>query len=84
MIAKGSLKHFMPTNGIYLYQRKLEDKEIFVILNGNDKEITTSMKRYNEVLREGETLTEILSGDKFVVSKNMTFAPRAIHILKNF
>lgn len=84
VIAKGELKHFMPTNGIYLYQRKLGDKEIFVILNGNDSEITTSMKRYSEVLSEGETLIDILSGDKFEVSENMTFAPRAIHILKNF
>jgi hypothetical protein len=62
VIAKGELKHFMPTNGIYLYQRKLGDKEIFVILNGNDSEITTSMKRYSEVLSEGETLIDILSG----------------------
>lgn len=84
VIAKGSLKHFMPTNGIYLYQRKLEDKEIFVILNGNDKEITTSMDRYAEVLNEGETLVDILSGEQIVVSSTMTFGPRAIYVLKNF
>ena len=28
VIAKGSLKHFMPQNGVYAYQRKLGDKDV--------------------------------------------------------
>ena len=36
VISEGSLKHFMPENGIYVYQRKLGDKDIIVMMNGND------------------------------------------------
>ncbi len=84
VIARGTLKHFMPMNGLYLYQRKLGDKEVYVILNGNDSEVITSMERYKEVLPEGVVLTDMLTGDKFIVAETMTFAPRAIYILENF
>ncbi len=39
-IARGSLKHFMPENGLYVYQRRSGDKEVTVILNGNDSPLT--------------------------------------------
>lgn len=84
VIARGSLKHFMPTNGLYLYQRKLGEKEVYVILNGNDEEVSASMSRYSEVLPEGIVLRDMLSGDEISIAEEMTFAPRAIYILENF
>lgn len=84
VIAKGTLKHFMPTNGIYLYQRKLGEKELFVVLNGNDEAVTVEMKRYAEVLPVGATLKDMLSGKEVTIEPEMTFAPRAIYILENY
>lgn len=84
VIAKGTLKHFMPTNGIYLYQRKLGEKELFVVLNGNDEAVTVEMKRYAEVLPVGVTLKDMLSGKEVTIEPEMTFDPRAIYILENY
>lgn len=83
VVAYGSLKHFMPENGIYTYQRKLGDKEVIVMMNGNDEEITRTMERTLEVLPIGSEWRDMLSGEKVTIAETMTFAPRQIYILEN-
>ena len=84
VIANGTLKHFMPTNGIYLYERRLGDKQVIVMLNGNDNELLVEMDRYNEIMPIGTTMHNMLTGASVTISDEMTFAPRAIYILENF
>lgn len=84
VISRGSLKHFMPENGLYVYQRKLGDREVTVIMNGNDIPVTTSMERTVEILPYGTTRRDMLSGRDFTVEPEMTFAPRALFILENY
>lgn len=84
VIANGTLKHFMPTNGIYLYERRLGDKQVIVMLNGNDNELLVEMDRYNEILPIGTTMRDMLSDTSVTIGEEMTFAPRAIYILENF
>ncbi len=84
VIAKGSLKHFIPQNGIYAYCRKLGDKEVIVLLNGRDKQNTVAMERTAEVLPYGATFTDIITGKPVTIAQEMTFAPRQIMILQNF
>ena len=84
VIAKGSLKHFMPQNGMYVYQRKLGDKEVIVLLNGNDAPNEVSMERTLEILPYGRRLHDVVSGEDVTIEKNMTFGPRQIMILQNF
>lgn len=84
VIANGTLKHFMPTNGIYLYERRLGDKQVIVMLNGNDNELLVEMDRYHEILPIGTTMHNMLTGASVTISDEMTFAPRAIYILENF
>lgn len=84
VIANGTLKHFMPTNGIYLYERRLGDKQVIVMLNGNDNELLVEMDRYNEIMPIGTTMHDMLTGTSITIDEEMTFAPRAIYILENF
>ena len=37
VIAQGSMKHFMPDNGVYVYERRLGDRNVIIILNGNNE-----------------------------------------------
>lgn len=83
VIARGSLKHFMPENGIYVYERRLADKRVIVIMNGNDSPVTTTMERTLEILPVGTTLTDMLTGEPFTVTEEMTFPARALYILEN-
>lgn len=82
-IARGSLKHFMPENGLYVYQRRSGDKEVTVILNGNDSPVTTTMERTLEILPYGSQRRDMLTGKTVTIEPEMTFAPREILILEN-
>lgn len=82
-IAHGSLKHFMPENGLYVYQRRSGDKEVTVILNGNDSPVTTTMERTLEILPYGSQRRDMLTGETITISPEMTFSPRQILILEN-
>ncbi len=84
VIAHGSLKHFMPQNGLYVYQRRLGDKAVTVILNGNDAPREVTMERTVEILPYGTSLRDIISGENVIVEKEMKFAPRQVMILQNF
>lgn len=82
-IARGSLKHFMPENGLYVYQRRSGDKEVTVILNGNDSPVTTTMERTLEILPYESQRRDMLTGETITISPEMTFSPRQILILEN-
>lgn len=83
VISEGSLKHFMPVNGLYVYQRRLADKDVTVMLNGNDKPITVSMANIAEALPAGSVRRDVLTGENVTIREEMTFPARAILILEN-
>lgn len=82
IISKGKMIHYMPTNGLYIYQREYNDKKIIIIMNGNDTTKTISMTRYAEILKGIKSAPDIISGEIITLSPEMTFAPRALYILE--
>jgi len=82
VIARGSLKHFMPQNGIYVYERRLGDRRIVVMLNGNDKPVTTTMERTLEILPYGTVAPDIISGKPMEIRETMTFEPRQVVVME--
>lgn len=84
VIAKGTLKHFMPQNGIYTYERRLGDKQVVVLLNGQSEPNTVTMERTLEILPYGTTMRDLVSGNDVTITEEMTFAPRQVMILQNF
>lgn len=84
-VAKGDMKHFMPTNGLYLYQRSAGDDKIVVILNGTDDVNEVDMTRYEEVIPKGSRWKDVLSGEIIEIipeSGMRSFYPREIRILQ--
>lgn len=84
VIAKGKLKHFMPQNGVYAYERRLGDRAVVVLMNGNDAPLDVTMERTAEVLPYGSKWTDILTGTAFEVPEKMTMKPREILVLQNW
>ena len=82
VIAKGSLKHFMPYQGVYVYERKLGDRQVVVMMNGNDKPVTMDMEQTLEILPYGTVKRDMLSGKDVTVMEQMTFPSRALYILE--
>lgn len=84
VIARGSLKHFMPINCAYVYERRLGDKQVVVLINGRDETLPLDMQRYAEILPEGSVMTESLSGQPLTIGKTLDLKPRQTLILQNF
>ena len=82
IISKGKMIHYMPTNGLYVYQREYKDKKVIIIMNGNDTTKTISMTRYAVILKGIKSAPDIISGEIITLSPEMTFAPRALYILE--
>ncbi|MCC8117692.1 MAG: glycoside hydrolase family 13 protein [Bacteroidales bacterium] len=82
-VKTGSLKHFMPQNGVYVYQRTAKDgSKVVVVLNGNDKEASMNMNQTAESLPIGSSRRDVLTDENVTISETMTFSPRQILILE--
>ncbi len=81
-ISKGDMIHFMPNNGLYLYRRSYNRKNVLVIMNGNDTPLSVDMTRYAEILSEITSAHDIITGQQVSFAPNMEFAPRALWILE--
>ena len=82
VISEGTLKHFMPENGMYVYERRLGDKRAVVIMNGTDRQLSVDMSIYSEILPTGTTLKDVITGEDFTITPEIHFAPRALYILE--
>lgn len=83
-IGEGTMKHFMPTNGIYLYERRAGDDTVIVMMNGRDEANDVDMTRYLEILPEGKKYKDILTGEivePITADKKYRFAPREVRVL---
>ncbi len=87
-VAEGSMKHFLPDNGLYVYERRVPGEKVIVLINGRDEETIADMSRYAEISSPGETMTDILTGREVTLvslsaDRFMKFAPREILILQS-
>ena len=61
VLAKGSLKHFIPQNGVYVYFRKLGDQTIMCVVNTNKVKSTIKTDRFKEAIGDYNTMLEVMS-----------------------
>lgn len=80
-VTKGTLKHFAPAQGIYVYERKYQGKSVVVFMNGTDKEQTLALTPYQEVL-PAASATDVLTGRQVALDKELTMKEREILILE--
>lgn len=81
VIAKGSYKHFSIQNQIYVYERKLGERSIVVILNGSDSDKSIDLTSYKEVLPYS-TSTDVLTDKTINLDKTLNIASRGVYVLE--
>lgn len=66
---EGGMRHFMPNNGLYLYQRVSPDRqdEFIVVMNGRDSELAVDMQRYEEILDKGRKYRDVITGEEIIL-----------------
>ncbi|MDP3180866.1 MAG: cyclomaltodextrinase C-terminal domain-containing protein, partial [Bacteroidota bacterium] len=67
----GELKHFAPENGIYVYFRYDKSGKVMVVLNKNTSEKSLDTSRFSEVMANGTSGKEIISGNTIADLKNL-------------
>jgi hypothetical protein len=77
----GSFKHFAPSKGIYMYERKCCKGSVVVIMNGTDKEQSLALAPYREIL-VAQSAHDVLSGREITLGEELTMAPRETLILE--
>lgn len=82
VIAKGSLKHFAPTNGVYVYQREYNGKSVVVFLSGIDEEKFIDLSAYKEVLPATQAKDIVSENIINLTGKTLTIKPRSVMILE--
>ena len=82
VIAKGTLKHVAPTNGVYVYERSYNGKFVVVMISGVNEDRTMDMALYREILKP-TTLKDVIS-DKTIDFSKDTFVMKAreVYILE--
>ena len=81
VITKGTMKQFIPHNGIYVIARQHQGKTVLTILNGTSQEATMDVKRYSEVIGTAKRAKDIPTGRYYDLSKDLTLKPRQVLVL---
>lgn len=82
------MKHFIPEDGLYVYVRESDGKQVIVMMNGTDEEIGVDMTRYKESIPQGVIYTDVMTGaDVMAIEPGnepvRLFAQREILILES-
>lgn len=81
VITKGKQTQFIPVNGVYVVARTLGDKAVMTVINGTSKAATMPVARYAEIIGNHTEATNILTGRKIDLSKDVKLQPRGVLVL---
>ena len=82
VISEGRQTQFCPQNGVYVIARTLGDKSVMTVLNGTSHAATMQVKRYAEIIGDAKTATNVLTGRKIDISKDVRLTPRQALVLE--
>lgn len=82
VIARGEMKHFVPQNSVYVYERFLDNKNVIIFMNGSDGETEIDLSRYAESLKGKSSGHDIVSGRNITLNSTLKMKPREIIILE--
>ena len=82
VITKGKQTQFIPQNGVYVVARSYNGKNVMTVINGPSKAATMKAERYAEIIGDAQEATNILTGHKINISKDVKLAPRGVMVLE--
>lgn len=82
VISKGKMKHFVPQNGVYVYERYIDNQSIVVFMNGTSGTTEIDTNRYAETTKGNKSAQDIISGNTIKLEGKMELQPRQIIIVE--
>ncbi len=81
-ISKGSLKQFIPQNGVYVYFRIHEEQILMCVLNTNETDMQLQTDRFVEVMSESNMLLDVLNGEKLSNTISILMPPMSFRLFE--
>ena len=82
VISKGKMKHFMPRNNVYVYERSCDGRSILVIMNGINKDVDLDLAPYKEVIGDKTSSKNVLTNGNVSLGRILHLQPKEVLILE--
>lgn len=82
IISQGKMKHFMPVQGVYVYERSLDGKSVVVVMNGSNKDVELPMERYAEILRDKNIGKDILTDRVIPLGDKLSLKAKEVLVIE--
>lgn len=82
LIAEGRQVQFIPYNGVYVVARQLGNHHVMTIINGTSKPAEFNWERYRELIPDSTMATEVTSGRRYGMNRNISLRPRQTLVLE--
>jgi glycosidase len=82
VIHSGSMVHFAPQNGVYVYAREKGNNSVLVLLNKENTPITINLKRFSSIIRNRKIAWDVLKDQEMTVSDELILSPVSAKIIE--
>ncbi len=82
VITRGTMKQFIPYEGVYVIARQWKGKTVLTVLNGTSKAALMQVKRYAEVIGQAGKAKDILTGRYCDLTRDLQLKPRQSLVLE--
>lgn len=80
-IIHGKQVQFTPRKGVYVIARQAKGKNVLTVVNGTSSPAQMEVKRYAEIIGQATEATDILTGRKVALGKDVALQPRETLVL---
>lgn len=82
VIVKGSQTQFIPYKGVYVIARQYQGRTVLTVINGTKNPAVFSVARYAEVIGGTKQATDVMTGRKVALDKDVKLRPRQTMIIE--
>ena len=82
VIHSGSMVHFAPKNGVYVYAREKGNNSVLVLLNKENTPITINLKRFSSIIRDRKIAWDVLKDQEMTVGDELILSPVSAKIIE--
>ena len=80
-IIHGKQVQFTPRKGVYVIARQAKGQNVLTVVNGTSEPAQMEVKRYAEIIGQATEATDILTGRKVALDKDVALQPRETLVL---
>lgn len=80
-VIHGKQVQFTPRKGVYVIARQAKGQNVLTVVNGTSSPAQMEVKRYAEIIGQATEATDILTGQKVALDKDVALQPRETLVL---